>query len=43
MKTQWVPGVNNLKSFGRWDFVQVDDLYDLLEWESDDWELQGEE
>ena len=27
MRTLWVPGVNNLKSFGRWDFVEFDDVF----------------
>ena len=26
---QWVPGVNNLKSFGRWAFVELDQKYTM--------------
>lgn len=29
METYWVPGVNNLKTYGRWDFVQLTDLYSM--------------
>lgn len=29
METFWVPGVNNLKTFGRWAFVQLTDLWDM--------------
>ena len=29
METYWVPGVNNLQTFGRWDFVQLTDLYSM--------------
>ena len=29
MRTQWVPGVNNLGSFGRWAFVEFGDVYDM--------------
>jgi type III restriction enzyme len=29
MKTYWVPGVNNLKSFGRWAFVEFGDVYEM--------------
>ena len=25
MKAYWVPGVNNLKNFGRWDFAELTD------------------
>ena len=32
MLTQWVPGVNNLGSFGRWDFKQVNELYQMMNW-----------
>ena len=27
METYWVPGVNNLKSFGRWVFVEFSDVF----------------
>ena len=27
MRTQWIVGVNNLGSFGRWDFAELSDLY----------------
>ena len=27
MRTQWLVGVNNLGSFGRWDFVELSDIY----------------
>jgi len=29
MRTCWVPGVNNLKAYGRWDFVELGDVYEL--------------
>ena len=29
MRTQWVPGVNNLGLFGRWTFVEFGDVYDM--------------
>jgi len=29
MDTYWIPGVNNLKRFGRWAFVELRDLYDI--------------
>ncbi len=29
MDTYWVPGVNNLKSFGRWAFVEFTDVYQM--------------
>lgn len=29
MKTQWVPGVNNLGSFGRWAFAEFRDVYEI--------------
>lgn len=29
METRWVPGVNNLGSYGRWDFVEFVDVYDI--------------
>jgi type III restriction enzyme len=31
MRTLWVPGVNNLKSFGRWDFVEFSDVFAIEE------------
>ena len=27
MRTQWLVGINNLGSFGRWDFAELSDLY----------------
>jgi type III restriction enzyme len=29
MGTYWVPGVNNLKSFGRWAFIEFTDVYQM--------------
>jgi type III restriction enzyme len=29
MDTYWIPGVNNLKTYGRWAFVELKDLYTL--------------
>lgn len=29
MDTYWIPGVNNLKSFGRWDFVELKEVYKI--------------
>jgi len=29
MRTQWVPGVNNLGSFGRWAFEEFNDVYEM--------------
>jgi type III restriction enzyme len=29
METYWVPGVNNLKSFGRWAFAELTDVYQM--------------
>lgn len=29
MKTYWVPGVNNLGSFGRWDFLELKDIWEI--------------
>ncbi len=29
MKTHWVPGVNNLGKFGRWDFVEFTSVYEI--------------
>ena len=31
MRTLWVPGVNNLKDFGRWEFVEFDDVFAIEE------------
>jgi type III restriction enzyme len=31
MRTLWVPGVNNLKVHGRWDFVEFDDVLAIEE------------
>lgn len=31
MRTQWVPGVNNLGSFGHWAFVEFGDVYEMDE------------
>ena len=29
MRTYWVPGVNNLKSFGRWAFAEFGDVFEM--------------
>lgn len=29
METYWVPGVNNLKRFGRWAFAEFGDVYEI--------------
>ena len=29
MENYWVPGVNNLKQFGRWDFVEFRDVFEM--------------
>ena len=29
METYWVPGVNRLKSYGRWDFAEFTDIYEI--------------
>jgi type III restriction enzyme len=29
METYWVPGVNNLKTYGRWTFVEFTDVYQM--------------
>ncbi len=29
METRWVPGVNHLGSYGRWDFAEFVDVYDI--------------
>lgn len=29
MKNQWIPGVNNLKTFGRWAFAEFNDVYEM--------------
>src|SRR5437867_1324773 len=31
MRTQWVPGINNLGSYGRWDFVELTDAFVIEE------------
>jgi type III restriction enzyme len=29
METRWIPGVNNLGGYGRWDFAEFVDVYDM--------------
>jgi type III restriction enzyme len=29
METYWVPGVNNLKQYGRWDFAEFTEIYQI--------------
>ena len=29
METYWIPGVNNLRIFGRWDFIEFTDIYKI--------------
>ena len=29
MRTQWVPGVNNLGLYGRWAFEEFNDVYEI--------------
>ncbi len=29
METYWVPGVNNLNTYGRWDFAEFADVYEI--------------
>jgi type III restriction enzyme len=29
METYWVPGVNNMKSYGRWAFVELTEIYEM--------------
>ncbi len=29
MKNQWIPGVNNLGTYGRWAFVEFSDVYEM--------------
>ena len=29
MDTYWVPGVNNLGSYGRWAFAELTDVYEI--------------
>ena len=29
METYWVPGVNNLTTFGRWEFVELKEIYQM--------------
>ena len=31
MKTQWVPGVNNLGTYGRWGFVEFGDVWEMAD------------
>jgi type III restriction enzyme len=31
MRSLWTPGVNNLGSFGRWEFIELTDKYGLAE------------
>jgi len=29
METYWIPGVNNLKTFGRWAFAEFTQVYEI--------------
>ena len=29
MDTYWVPGVNNLRTYGRWAFVEFSEVYQI--------------
>jgi type III restriction enzyme len=29
METYWIPGANNLKSYGRWDFAEFTEVYEM--------------
>ena len=29
MRDYWVPGVNNLRSYGRWAFAEFADVYEM--------------
>ena len=29
METYWVPGVNNLRAYGRWAFAEFTDVYEI--------------
>jgi type III restriction enzyme len=29
METYWVPGVNNLRTYGRWAFAEFTDVYQI--------------
>ncbi|GEM19594.1 hypothetical protein NONS58_09860 [Nitrosococcus oceani] len=29
MDTYWIPGVNSLKSYGRWAFAEFGDVFDM--------------
>ena len=29
MDTYWIPGVNNLKAYGRWVFVELTDVHTI--------------
>ena len=31
METYWIPGVNNLRSYGRWKFAELTDVYQMEE------------
>jgi type III restriction enzyme len=31
MRTYWVPGVNNLGSYGRWAFAEFTEVWDMEE------------
>ncbi|HMP05307.1 MAG TPA: hypothetical protein PJ982_03065, partial [Lacipirellulaceae bacterium] len=31
METYWVPGVNQLRTYGRWDFAEFADVYEMEE------------
>ena len=31
METYWVPGVNNLRSYGRWAFAEFTGVYEIEE------------
>ncbi len=31
MRAYWVPGVNNLRSYGRWQFAEFTDVWDMEE------------
>lgn len=38
METYWVPGVNNLRAYGRWAFAEFCDVYEM----QDDFEQKVE-
>jgi len=29
METYWLPGVNNLGQYGRWDFIELKEVYQI--------------